>query len=166
MGINMPAKTVVFTAMRKFDGTDFRWVGPGEYIQMSGRAGRRGLDDRGIVIQMMDEKIEEAAAKEMMSGNANPLASTFHLGHAPRLLSSTAQPPCCTPTPPPTPPQTRLALALRFAARAAASAPLLGHALSHARKSQPTLDRVIRQAHSRRKKRRPNCRHAACSSCT
>ena len=81
MGINMPAKTVVFTAMRKSDGSDFRWVGPGEYIQMSGRAGRRGLDDRGIVIQMMDEKIDEAAAKEIMSGQANPLASTFHLGY-------------------------------------------------------------------------------------
>lgn len=52
MGINMPAKTVVFTACRKFDGVDFRWVTAGEYIQMSGRAGRRGLDDRGIVIQV------------------------------------------------------------------------------------------------------------------
>ncbi|KAJ1949377.1 ATP-dependent RNA helicase mtr4, partial [Dispira parvispora] len=49
IGLNMPAKTVVFTSVRKFDGKDFRWVSGGEYIQMSGRAGRRGLDDRGIV---------------------------------------------------------------------------------------------------------------------
>ncbi|KAJ2371974.1 ATP-dependent RNA helicase mtr4, partial [Coemansia sp. RSA 2603] len=47
IGLNMPARTVVFTSVRKFDGKDFRWVMSGEYIQMSGRAGRRGLDDRG-----------------------------------------------------------------------------------------------------------------------
>ena len=57
IGINMPAKTVVFTNTRKWDGKDFRWVTSGEYIQMSGRAGRRGKDDRGIVIQMVDEKM-------------------------------------------------------------------------------------------------------------
>lgn len=48
-GLNMPAKTVVFTNARKFDGGGFRWLSSGEYIQMSGRAGRRGLDDRGAV---------------------------------------------------------------------------------------------------------------------
>ena len=48
-GLNMPAKTVVFTNARKFDGGGFRWVTSGEYIQMSGRAGRRGKDDRGTL---------------------------------------------------------------------------------------------------------------------
>lgn len=43
----MPAKTVAFTRARKWDGGVFRWLRSGEYIQMSGRAGRRGLDDRG-----------------------------------------------------------------------------------------------------------------------
>ncbi|OAW00019.1 hypothetical protein PTTG_11808 [Puccinia triticina 1-1 BBBD Race 1] len=42
IGLNMPAKTVVFTTVRKFDGKDFRSLSSGEYIQMSGRAGRRG----------------------------------------------------------------------------------------------------------------------------
>lgn len=66
IGLNMPAKTVVFTSVRKFDGRDFRWVSSGEYIQMSGRAGRRGLDERGIVILMLDEKMEPAVAKNMV----------------------------------------------------------------------------------------------------
>lgn len=58
MGLNMPAQTVIFTNLRKFDGKDFRWVTSGEYIQMSGRAGRRGLDGQGFVILMVDEKME------------------------------------------------------------------------------------------------------------
>lgn len=91
MGINMPAKTVVFTATRKFDGRDFRWVSAGEYIQMSGRAGRRGLDDRGIVIQMVDEKMDPTSAKEMLRGQADPLNSTFHLG----CVRSVRAGPCC-----------------------------------------------------------------------
>lgn len=66
IGLNMPAKTVVFTNVRKFDGLDNRWLSSGEYIQMSGRAGRRGLDERGIVIMMVDEKMEPAVAKNMI----------------------------------------------------------------------------------------------------
>src|SRR3569623_218280 len=73
IGLNMPAKTVVFTSVRKFDGDNFRWVTGGEYIQMSGRAGRRGLDERGIVILMVDEKMEPAVAKGMVKGSADPL---------------------------------------------------------------------------------------------
>ena len=46
----MPAKTVVFTNARKWDGKDFRYVASSEYIQMNRRAGRRGKDDRGTVL--------------------------------------------------------------------------------------------------------------------
>ncbi|SCZ95074.1 BZ3500_MvSof-1268-A1-R1_Chr11-3g03585 [Microbotryum saponariae] len=81
IGLNMPAKTVVFTSVRKYDGRDFRNLSGGEYIQMSGRAGRRGLDDRGIVIMMTDEKLEPAAAKSMVKGSADRLDSAFHLGY-------------------------------------------------------------------------------------
>lgn len=81
IGLNMPAKTVVFTSVRKWDGSGFRWVSGGEYIQMSGRAGRRGLDDRGIVIMMIDEKMEPQVAKGMVKGQADRLDSAFHLGY-------------------------------------------------------------------------------------
>lgn len=63
MGLNMPARTVVFTAMRKWDGQEERWMGSGEYIQMSGRAGRRGKDDRGMTIMMMNNSMDEATCK-------------------------------------------------------------------------------------------------------
>ncbi|GMM35769.1 ATP-dependent RNA helicase [Saccharomycopsis crataegensis] len=81
IGLNMPAKTVVFTSVRKWDGNGFRWVSGGEYIQMSGRAGRRGIDDRGIVIMMIDEKMEPQVAKGMVKGVSDRLDSAFHLGY-------------------------------------------------------------------------------------
>ncbi|KAJ3935421.1 MAG: rRNA-processing arch domain-containing protein [Lentinula lateritia] len=81
IGLNMPAKTVVFTDTRKYDGREQRSLSSGEYIQMSGRAGRRGLDDRGVVIMMCDEKLEPSVAKEMIKGEADRLDSAFHIGY-------------------------------------------------------------------------------------
>lgn len=81
IGLNMPARTVIFTSARKFDGQDFRLLTSGEYIQMSGRAGRRGLDTRGIVILMIEEKIDPILAKKMIKGLADPLNSAFHLSY-------------------------------------------------------------------------------------
>ena len=103
IGLNMPAKTVVFTSVQKFDGKEFRHLSGGvcivcdvlmtvadarprcyrsqEYIQMSGRAGRRGLDARGIVIMMCEQKLEPEDAKGMVKGQAYRLDSAFHLGY-------------------------------------------------------------------------------------
>ncbi|XP_010275960.1 PREDICTED: DExH-box ATP-dependent RNA helicase DExH9 isoform X2 [Nelumbo nucifera] len=81
IGLNMPAKTVVFTNVRKFDGDKFRWISSGEYIQMSGRAGRRGIDERGICILMVDETLEPSTAKTMLKGSADCLNSAFHLSY-------------------------------------------------------------------------------------
>lgn len=81
MGLNMPARTVLFSQYRKFDGSQFRPIMGGEYVQMSGRAGRRGIDAKGIAILMCDEKIEPTVARDIMSGSAEPLKSTFKLGY-------------------------------------------------------------------------------------
>ena len=81
IGLNMPAKTVVFTNVRKFDGKSERWVSPSEFIQMSGRAGRRGLDERGVVIMMIGEQMEPAIAKDIVRGEQDKLYSAFYLGY-------------------------------------------------------------------------------------
>jgi ATP-dependent RNA helicase DOB1 len=81
MGINMPAKTVVFTSIEKFDGEDYRWLTGGEYIQMSGRAGRRGLDDRGITMMILNKKMDVDVCKSMLLGKSDPLNSSFHLSY-------------------------------------------------------------------------------------
>ncbi len=59
MGVNMPARTVVFDTTRKHDGTNFRDLVPGEYIQMAGRAGRRGLDTTGTVLILCKGDVPE-----------------------------------------------------------------------------------------------------------
>ena len=77
----MPARTVVFTAVNKFDGKEMRVLAPGEYTQMSGRAGRRGKDDRGICIIMVDEKLEKESLQGMCMGQPQPLNSEFKLSY-------------------------------------------------------------------------------------
>lgn len=55
----MPARCVVFSGMRKHDGRSFRDILPGEYTQMAGRAGRRGLDPTGTVIIVGGDSLPE-----------------------------------------------------------------------------------------------------------
>ncbi|KAF8343118.1 antiviral helicase [Cantharellus anzutake] len=81
IGLNMPARTVVFYSVMKFDGKAQRPLSGGEYIQMSGRAGRRGIDDRGIVIMMCDGTVTSEATLNMVKGGADPLNSAFHIGY-------------------------------------------------------------------------------------
>jgi ATP-dependent RNA helicase DOB1 len=81
IGLNMPAKTVVFTQVTKWDGVKRRPLTSSEYIQMAGRAGRRGLDARGLVIMMIDDKLEPETAKEIVTGQQDKLNSAFYLGY-------------------------------------------------------------------------------------
>ncbi|CAN6471442.1 unnamed protein product [Victoria cruziana] len=80
MGVNAPARTVVFDSLRKFDGKEFRQLLPGEYTQMAGRAGRRGLDNIGTVIVICrDDVPDETNLKRVMVGSPTRLESQFRL---------------------------------------------------------------------------------------
>jgi antiviral helicase SKI2 len=57
----MPARCVVFSGIRKHDGKSFRELLPGEYTQMSGRAGRRGLDSTGVVVIVSGDELPEVS---------------------------------------------------------------------------------------------------------
>jgi len=85
MGVNMPARTVVFASIRKHDGREFRELRTGEFIQMAGRAGRRGLDDSGMVLIacLGDTGLpDEGPLQHMMTGTATQLQSQFRLTYA------------------------------------------------------------------------------------
>lgn len=80
MGVNMPARTVVFSSVRKHDGRSFRDLLPGEYTQMAGRAGRRGLDSAGTVIIACSDQIPESTdLQNMILGQPTKLESQFRL---------------------------------------------------------------------------------------
>ncbi|KAL4067368.1 NUC185 domain-containing protein, partial [Scleroderma yunnanense] len=80
MGVNMPAKCVVFSNIRKHDGRTFRHIMPGEYTQMAGRAGRRGLDTTGTVIIVAGNDLpDEGDLRSMILGTPAKLQSQFRL---------------------------------------------------------------------------------------
>ena len=83
MGVNMPTRTVIFHKPTKHDGRQKRFLNPAEYIQMAGRAGRRGLDDFGNVIILPDKSIShEEDAKRMIKSEPQVLKSKFCIDYS------------------------------------------------------------------------------------
>ncbi|GLV59287.1 hypothetical protein KDH_61140 [Dictyobacter sp. S3.2.2.5] len=79
LGVNMPARAVVVGSLSKFDGQQMRLLTPNEYRQLTGRAGRRGLDTRGAAVIPYSpwETFEEAFAH--ITGPQLPVMSSFEI---------------------------------------------------------------------------------------
>src|SRR5579884_345900 len=77
LGINMPARAVVVGSLSKFDGQEMRLLTPNEYSQLTGRAGRRGMDVRGAAIIPYSpwEPFEESFKR--VTGQLLPVTSSF-----------------------------------------------------------------------------------------
>lgn len=82
VGINMPAKTVAFSSLEKYDGISFRHLSTKEYFQMAGRAGRRGIDKQGHSIALLDKRYNDPnKIITLMSKDVERIRSQFKLSN-------------------------------------------------------------------------------------
>ncbi len=83
VGINMPAKTVCFGSLEKYDGVSFRLVNSKEYFQLAGRAGRRGIDTVGYAVSLIDRNRPELLPKikQVTQKDAEPIISQYNLSY-------------------------------------------------------------------------------------
>ncbi|MCJ7637460.1 MAG: hypothetical protein MUO21_08230, partial [Nitrososphaeraceae archaeon] len=83
VGVNMPTKTVLFTELKKRDNNGYRMLLTHEYTQMSGRAGRRGLDKVGHVIHLPNlfEEPTTADIEKMLLGKSQYIKSKFSVDY-------------------------------------------------------------------------------------
>jgi superfamily II RNA helicase len=84
VGLNMPTKTVIFTDVFKYDNNGKRRLATHEFIQMSGRAGRRGIDTKGYVIitpQLFSEDISGRELENLLFGSSQKIQSKFNIDH-------------------------------------------------------------------------------------
>ena len=83
IGLDCPIRTVVFTEIRKYDGTEERILMPHEYTQMAGRAGRRGIDTVGYVVHANNlfELPTKTEYQHLVSGANQTLESKFRISY-------------------------------------------------------------------------------------
>lgn len=77
LGINMPARTVVLEKLVKWNGQEHLPITPGEYTQLTGRAGRRGIDIEGNAVVQWSPIVDSATAAGLASTRTYPLRSSF-----------------------------------------------------------------------------------------
>ena len=84
IGLNMPTKTVVFISLYKYNENKRQILSSSEFLQMSGRAGRRGIDSSGNVYIICSEplgKNQIKKIKDLLKGEGNDLESKFRLSY-------------------------------------------------------------------------------------
>lgn len=77
LGINMPARTVVLEQLEKFNGEARVRITPGEYTQLTGRAGRRGIDTEGHALVVWNGRLQPVEVASLASRRTYPLHSSF-----------------------------------------------------------------------------------------
>ncbi len=77
LGINMPARTVVLEKLEKFNGEARVPITPGEYTQLTGRAGRRGIDVEGHSVIQWEDGLDPQSVAALASRRSYPLNSSF-----------------------------------------------------------------------------------------
>ena len=77
LGINMPARTVVLERLNKFNGETHADLTPGEYTQLTGRAGRRGIDIEGHAVVLWSPEVDPGRVAGLASTRTYPLRSSF-----------------------------------------------------------------------------------------
>ncbi len=77
LGINMPARTVVLEKLEKFNGEARVPITPGEYTQLTGRAGRRGIDVEGHSVIQWSPELHPQSVASLASRRSYPLNSSF-----------------------------------------------------------------------------------------
>ncbi|MGA1609399.1 MAG: DEAD/DEAH box helicase [Candidatus Nanopelagicaceae bacterium] len=77
LGINMPARTVVLEKLIKWNGESHVMITPGEYTQLTGRAGRRGIDVEGNSVIMWTPSLDATVAASLAGNRTYPLRSSF-----------------------------------------------------------------------------------------
>ncbi len=77
LGINMPARTVLLERLTKFNGETHADVTPGEYTQLTGRAGRRGIDIEGHAVVLWGPEVDPSRVAGLASTRTYPLRSSF-----------------------------------------------------------------------------------------
>ena len=77
LGVNMPARTVVLERLEKFNGEARVPITPGEYTQLTGRAGRRGIDVEGHAVIQWMPGVDPQAVASLASRRSYPLISSF-----------------------------------------------------------------------------------------